>query len=223
VVITFNYDLALERELKRAGLWEIGDGYGFCVQTDLTPASNVKVLKLHGSINWYRAPIGAPGNVVVGSNFVGERPVLGVDADMSYLGYKGLRDPAVDNRRLTGTAIIMPVAHKKFYYETSLGREWECFWDKLWNRAASALRACDETVMIGYSLPSADERARDLLLCRSNRNARWTVCCDRDTPCIQEQLRTHGFNSLQNVPASFHEWLGWRSSRPLERLASEDP
>src|SRR5258708_39045947 len=28
VVVTFNYDLAVERSLKTAGLWEITDGYG---------------------------------------------------------------------------------------------------------------------------------------------------------------------------------------------------
>ncbi len=216
VIVTFNYDLALERELKSANCWEIGDGYGFCLYPDSPPASHIKVLKLHGSINWCAAPVGAPGRVVGGSEFVGARPVLGVDADWTYLGYKGLRDPAMSNRVLIGTAMIMPVAHKMFYYKTSYGREWEEFWNSLWNAAEFALRACEEIVIIGYSLPGADERARDLLLCRSNRNARLTVCCGkRDTPPIQNKFRAHGFNFLQEGPTSFHEWLDYEESKRL--------
>jgi hypothetical protein len=52
VVITFYYDLALERELRRAGLWEIDDGYGFPLGINEIPQSRVTVLKLHGSANW---------------------------------------------------------------------------------------------------------------------------------------------------------------------------
>src|SRR5258707_6438958 len=52
VVITFNYDVAVEKELRLAGMFHVGDGYGFKIGQDLTPASNVKILKLHGSANW---------------------------------------------------------------------------------------------------------------------------------------------------------------------------
>jgi hypothetical protein len=51
VVLTFNYDVLLERELRQARKWEIGDGYGFEVCTGL-PASPVMLLKLHGSTTW---------------------------------------------------------------------------------------------------------------------------------------------------------------------------
>jgi hypothetical protein len=51
VVLTFNYDLALERELRKGSLWEINDGYGFSLGLE-APRSGVKVLKLHGSTNW---------------------------------------------------------------------------------------------------------------------------------------------------------------------------
>ncbi len=32
VVISFNYDVSLDRELRQAGKWEISDGYGFNLQ-----------------------------------------------------------------------------------------------------------------------------------------------------------------------------------------------
>ncbi len=50
IVITFNYDLGVERDLSLAGLWNIWRGYGFPVGEG--ERSPVEVLKLHGSTNW---------------------------------------------------------------------------------------------------------------------------------------------------------------------------
>ena len=50
-VITFNYDISLDSKLLQSGKWAIGDGYGFRVR-GLPTGSTVKILKLHGSINW---------------------------------------------------------------------------------------------------------------------------------------------------------------------------
>src|SRR5271157_506982 len=47
VVITFNYDDSLERELRRVGKWDISRGYGFSLGADEI-RSDVLVLKLHG-------------------------------------------------------------------------------------------------------------------------------------------------------------------------------
>ena len=54
-VITFNYDIALERALAKAGTWDIGNGYGFQFLPD-RPASKLTVYKLHGSVNWFKHP-----------------------------------------------------------------------------------------------------------------------------------------------------------------------
>src|SRR5208282_5807803 len=50
-VITFNYDVSLERELRLARKFEVGDGYGFPIE-GLPGGSKTKVLKLHGSTSW---------------------------------------------------------------------------------------------------------------------------------------------------------------------------
>src|ERR1022692_2560572 len=55
-VITFNYDVALERALVRAGKWDIGTGYGFTAFRDRA-ASFTTIYKLHGSVNWFQAPM----------------------------------------------------------------------------------------------------------------------------------------------------------------------
>ncbi|HEV2245822.1 MAG TPA: hypothetical protein VGW37_04135, partial [Terriglobia bacterium] len=45
-------------------------------------------------------------------------------------------------------AIIMPGRNKHFYIDdTSFGREWEPFYDFLWDRAREALRNADEIVI----------------------------------------------------------------------------
>ncbi|MCX6624051.1 MAG: SIR2 family protein, partial [Acidobacteria bacterium] len=56
VVITLNYDVALERALAKAGKWDIGTGYGFTTFADRT-ASPTAIYKLHGSVNWFQAPM----------------------------------------------------------------------------------------------------------------------------------------------------------------------
>jgi hypothetical protein len=54
VVITFNYDVALEYALKRAGKWDIKGGYGFDFHFAPEAQSAVTVLKLYGSVNWFQ-------------------------------------------------------------------------------------------------------------------------------------------------------------------------
>jgi hypothetical protein len=51
IVITFNYDDSLDRELKRVGKWDVSRGYGFQIG-ESQQASPVLILKLHGSMNW---------------------------------------------------------------------------------------------------------------------------------------------------------------------------
>ena len=58
----------------------------------------------------------------------------------------------------------MPALPKLFHIETPFGNEWEGFWDRLWQRAERAVERADELIVIGYSLPREDERARDMLL-----------------------------------------------------------
>src|SRR5437667_7759847 len=48
IVITFNYDVSLEPEMRKCGKWEIGNGYGFKICSELTPSSAIKLVKLHG-------------------------------------------------------------------------------------------------------------------------------------------------------------------------------
>jgi hypothetical protein len=201
VVITFNYDLACERALRTAGLWEIGDGYGFTIADRMTPPAKVKVLKLHGSTNWLRILFGGIKGFSQASNVYGPRPVVFRDADYIYLGYANdVRDPLRNGISITGgvPALILPTLHKDFFHQTSFGREWESFWSYLWTQAAHALHSSDRIVIIGYSVPAADENARELLLKRSNPDAEILVYSGSRSGIICEEFRKRGFQNVRS-------------------------
>jgi hypothetical protein len=142
-IITFNYDLGVERALRSAGHWEIDDGYGFRI-TNTQRSSAVPVLKLHGSTNWRGLLFGGRSGFGVAHDSLGSRPVLFFRPDSEYLGYQEFKDPLCGH--LSGvaniSAMIMPSLNKTFYRQTTLGKEWEPFWDHLWQRAKDALGGC---------------------------------------------------------------------------------
>jgi hypothetical protein len=199
VILTFNYDLSCERALRTEGLWEIGDGYGFSIGGDITPSSKVKVLKLHGSTNWLGILFGGITGGSYAPNVYGSRPCLFGENHFTYLGYsKDVRDPLCKGISTTGgeRALILPTLHKDFFHQTPLGREWERFWNDIWNRAAEGLHSSERIVIIGYSMPSADERARELLLQRSNPRAEILVYSGSRTKTICEEFRVRGFHAV---------------------------
>lgn len=188
VVITFNYDLALERELRRAGLWEISNGYGFSLGIEAIPQSSVAILKLHGSVNWLEVAFSGMRGFSQGPpNAFGSRPVV-FPGEFDFLGYAAdIRDPLAPSGSAGAfPAIIMPGLKKRSYEQTS-------FWNDLWASAESALWSCERIVMIGYSMPRADEDARSLLLEKSNRNATIEIFCGGGTSKISEMFSARGF------------------------------
>lgn len=175
--VTFNYDLSIERSLQAAGLWHVNDGYGFRLAPQ-GASSPVRVLKLHGSTNWRGLLFGGGTGFLTAGNSLGQRPVLCSRPDFEYLGFPDFIDPLVGQlpSAVTITAMIMPILKKAFFKETTFGQEWQAFWDMLWGQAGKALDAADEIVLIGYSMPEANERTRALLLDNPNKGARVTIC-----------------------------------------------
>jgi hypothetical protein len=208
-VITFNYDLGIERALHAAGKWDINNGYGFSIG-DREQLSPVNLLKLHGSTNWRALLFGARTGFFVGNGTsLGSRPVLYFRSDLEYLGYEDFIDPncsrCVDSASLP--AMIMPALPKIFYFDTTFGQEWDCFWNRLWQSAESAAESAGDLVVIGYSLPIADERARTMLLDSANKAARLTVCCGDDTARLEEEFRDHGFSNIRTGTPKFEDFL----------------
>jgi hypothetical protein len=208
VVITLNYDLALERELKRAGLWEISDGYGFPMGIDAIPHSAVAVLKLHGSANWLEVLFNGMMNCLSPAppKAFGPRPAV-LSSEFGFLGYSTeLRDPLAPKGPPCGfPAIIMPTLNKRFYEQTSFGPELATFWEHLWMNAERALSSSERIVIIGYSMPAGDQRVRDLLSQSSNRNAIVEIFCGHGSNQISEFFAGRGFARVNAARGHYFE------------------
>jgi len=197
-VLTFNYDVSLEPHMKNHGKWRLGDGYGFSME-GFENQSPVKVLKLHGSVNW-RFPVGWNGRPWIDSS------------EIAFLGYPGCADslysgPIADTQR----TMILPARCKQFYSQTSLGPLHKEFWDSLWFQAARGLQRSDDVLICGYSLPEFDQRACDLLI-NENYLASIEVCCGGDTQRVVERLRSSGRDAHAAEERHFDHWLNKRLS-----------
>jgi hypothetical protein len=195
-VLTFNYDVSLEPHLMGQGMWSLGDGYGFEME-GFEKRSPVRMLKLHGSVNW-RFPVGWNGRPWIDSS------------EIAFLGYSGRSDPRYSSpiADAAGT-MILPARCKQFFVESSFGRQHEEFWDDLWMQAAEALRRSREVMICGYSLPEFDERACELLL-NGACSASIEVCCGGDTTRVTEELRSAGRNAHAATEIHFDTWLNAR-------------
>ncbi len=207
-IITFNYDLACERALRNAGLWEVGDGYGFDLGLESIPPSKVKLLKLHGSTNWMGILFGGNIGFSQASSVYDQRPALFGKRDFTFLGYgENTRDPLTANITRTGgsPALILPTLYKNFFHQTTFGHEWEPFWDGIWRQAGESLRASERLVIVGYSMPIADERARDLILKCTNPSAEVWVFSGADSASICRAFRDSGYKTAVSAGRGYFE------------------
>jgi hypothetical protein len=179
VVVTFNYDSMIERVLLRQDKWSPKDGYGSdlvfcdpgCTATLIAlPKSKVKVLHLHGAVGWYRKPHLHPGVTVTTDGGALPREALSpasLDTEISLdpLFLQALDIPAVDasmpERPSDQDQILLHPSFMKDYGGEDSGNN---VFRGLWKKAADALRASEEIVIVGYSLPAADAAAWTLLL-----------------------------------------------------------
>lgn len=207
VVVTFNYDDSLERELRRFGKWDISRGYGFPLGTEEIP-SDVMVLKLHGSVNWLVSLFGgATGGafLVNPASSMGNHPVIH-RADLKFLGYETFAGHTYQSGGAF-PCLILPGRSKEFFYDTSFGHEFGDFWEHLWSHAAAALRVAQKIVICGYSLPEADERARDLLFLRPQREAGIEIVSGDQSERIAHEFSDAGFRSISTFKNGFFaEW-----------------
>ncbi len=213
-IVTFNYDVSLDSELRSSGNWHLGDGYGFPVE-GFPEGSPVVLFKLHGSTNWL-APLfgGRRGASAVGnSGALGARPVI-PDNEIEYLGYQGVVDKAFPRCGTPALPVmILPTRAKEFFFDTNLGREWEDFWDCLWEKAGDALEQSDRVCICGYSLQTVDQRAFQLLTTRGRKDSEVQVCCGGDTRRVADLFRGLGYKqTFEAAPRLFEEWVAAKTA-----------
>lgn len=207
VIITFNYDDSLERELRRFGKWDISHGYGFPLGME-DISSDVLVLKLHGSVNWLVSLFGgAPGGTFLVNRVssMGNHPVIH-RADLEFLGYETFSGHTYQSGGVL-PCFILPGRTKEFFYDTSLGHEFGDFWEHLWSQAAGALGTAHKIVVCGYSLPTADQRARDLLFRQPQRKAAIQIISGDQSERIASEFSDAGFKNVVAFKSGyFADW-----------------
>ncbi len=212
-IITFNYDVSFERELKHAGKFEIGDGYGFPME-GLPVGSKTKMLKLHGSTSWLALLF---GGVTAGfSSFAGNTlssPVIGTN-ELLFLGYdEGVVDPRFKNGGAALPVMIFPAPLKEFYFDVNTGVEYHDFWDRLWHQAREALHNADSVVICGYSLQNIDERAHGLLLSAPKKDTEVLVAAGTDTQRVAGDYLNAGYSRAAAASEPrFEDWVAKMSS-----------
>ena len=150
--ITFNYDDFLDEALALTGGWNPYWGYGFfCPSSRDTIAdlegletdSTLRLLKLHGSINW-RAKLGYVSPVAIDS----------ITHHHDW-GRMSLRHPQVGGHLEPEPVMVPPVLSKSSLVEQPVLR-------LVWSHAFASLEKAHEVTFIGYSFPATDIAARTL-------------------------------------------------------------
>jgi hypothetical protein len=208
-VITFNYDVSLDRDLRAAGKFDAGNGYGFRIE-GLPSDSKTRLLKLHGSVNWLALLFSGSTSGVSQFQFghtLGSRPVIGRD-ELSFLGYSSATDISFRSDSAGMPVMIFPGRSKQFFFDANTGREYGGFWDDLWSQAQDALSTASRLVICGYSLPTADERACQLLLNALPKHADVVVVSGNDTGGIVNRFKSAGYvRTKPGKKVFFGDWI----------------
>ena len=203
-IVTFNQDLLLEDALARLpdrfGSFGLMDIYpwattflaplkasslvpSFPFRADGNPLP-VKLLKLHGSLNWIRrsktldparSSLMGQGK---GSLFLYDRRQVSSDLQLS--------DPGSAGRTLwyTWPLIVPPIYDKGLMFGGLL--------EKQWDHAHDRLRTADRVVLAGYSVPDADAHARQFLRASvgANPDLRWVEVVNPDPDVVSSLSAT---------------------------------
>jgi hypothetical protein len=150
-IITFNYDTLVERVCHRDlkyiyPLRLVEASTGMTIPGNLAGAESLKLLKLHGSVNWY---------------YSGTAPSYGETLYYYKISRWGQArdDERQSKAALKGFAplIVPPTSEKTTYFQHEMIRH-------IWAEASRALQAATHIYCIGYSMPVTDLSTRYLLL-----------------------------------------------------------
>ncbi len=140
-VISFNYDLLLDVQLKSSEI-----PFDYCLDGEKS-TSKLPLLKLHGSINWARnLKTKSIDPIDVFSYDPKERYVPANNMSLPWLIGSNIINKVY--RDLTGPPILIPPTWNKTEYQKQLVDVWKVAMDKL--------STAENIIFIGYSLPESD-------------------------------------------------------------------
>jgi hypothetical protein len=197
-LITFNYDTLIECLVDTpTGILGNPNEYGEVWQgvswTELTGGlppwapgdaplassrvESVRLLKLHGSLNWYWQPGDISGISVA------RRPLPGHFAKpVPYTEEQRRRD-------VPGRApfVVPPAASKSEYYSNPITKE-------MWTQAAERLAGAQRVVFMGYSFPPTDVTFTNMLRASIQESDCDIVIADHDPTPVQRRLTELGIS-----------------------------
>lgn len=151
--ITFNYDVCLDYSLHFHNV-----PVNYCLGAGVADApQHLKILKLHGSLNWARCPeYKKVGCLPVGEFLGGQQfPAYGARQNFKLEVSRGLgRVIHCAGTTLSCDPFVAPPTWNKTQYHTQL--------ESVWQAAARELSDAENIIICGYSLPDTDQFFRYL-------------------------------------------------------------
>lgn len=157
-IVTFNWDVLLERRLRHTPVT-------FAYSAAAGARQRLLVLKLHGSIDWFH-----------GEELARTDEAEGVERQLYRLHYYKLIDPSADWRGTATPFIVPPTFFKEVQGTTDL--------ETIWARAFEALQIADEIHIFGYRLPREDMYARAVLRRAIHQNVLFRRRAGVDGPLV---------------------------------------
>jgi hypothetical protein len=202
-VITLNYDRLIEVALIKSGLRDLAldDMPLIDVRSALfdvpptrlravtyrdlgpyKPSWTMRLLKLHGSLDWWMGQGDATGSTLVRE-----------DLQLDQNGMPTQSTVAERTRDFTGREVFLvpPTLTKTNYFSNLVTRQ-------LWQDAHSALSDADHVAIIGYSLPPGDSMMSGLLVSALNKPNVSVAVVNRDALDIAEKAERLGISPVTN-------------------------
>lgn len=223
-VLTFNYDLLLERAALTAGraksfselyvapvLDRRRPGTARWLSVGQSDRSVFELYKLHGSTNW----------LTQASSSVGTSSGLFTDQDRGFWSGGGGRTDSPQARYSDLSRMVVPPVSTKdsFYANDALNAQWKM--------AANRLSECVELVICGYSFPATDYSTRALIRTKLSDAAR-VIVIDPTDDVFERVFNLLGgtgrelqrFRSIEATSMSWAHtwWSGERFAMTTERF-----
>lgn len=221
VVVSFNYDLLMDRSLRHSGRWHADDGYAIKFHehierqgdevkwlTSRKTQSDVKLLKPHGSLNWLypRNSWDSVLNMSLHPEFEYPKPPerlyclkdMHGEFEQDYPSYEWWEryDFEYNGTTYDLHSLLIPPSLTKPYrvFEGILGPTWGAF-------CKYALERVEEIVLIGYSLRADDMRTHWLLrkVARENTSLKRVLVVDPSDEVFQRARRLFSPLQVQRV------------------------
>lgn len=195
-IITFNYDLILEKYLYEKKKWYPKDGYGFLINNFPELSDDVKnnkssfpILKLHGSLNW-----------CVCSNNKFTLEWIDNNNEVHFPNY--FKNDPRNNFKYVGKSLtngwIMPTWIKTFSFKELI---------EVWKLASKKLNQADELIFIGYSLPVSDSAVHILLSSFNSYNKKIIIIDSNAHQLKGKYSLIFPKNNIKITPIPFEKYL----------------